>query len=96
MIEYLYQQMDGGSFVNMFSQPVEVRFLPEQVTRLRAIAQAKGTSLDSLIRRAVEDAYLEPDRQAKLEAVRRMAALSLPVADWEQMERESVRECSVG
>lgn len=76
--------------MSALSKRVQVLFSPEQVTRLQAIARAQGESLGSLIRKAVEDTYLRHEQQRRLDAVRRMAALSLPVADWEQMERESV------
>lgn len=76
--------------MSALSKRVQVLFSPEQVTRLQAIARAQGETLGSLIRKAVEDTYLRHEQQRRLDAVRRMAALSLPVADWEQMERESV------
>ena len=78
-----------------FTERVQVLLSPEQLTRLRAIAQAQDESLGALIRKAVEEVYLRHEQEARLEAVQRMAALSLPVADWEEMERDSVRECSV-
>lgn len=68
---------------------VQVLFEPSQVTRLQAIAEAEGRSLGALVRDAVDRVYLSGDRAARLAAVERMAAMSLPVADWEQMERES-------
>lgn len=73
-----------------FTERVQVLLSVEQVMRLRAIAQAQDASLGALIRNAVDEIYLRPEQTARMEAVRRMAALSLPVADWEQMERESV------
>ena len=72
------------------TQPVQVIFSRDQFARLQAIAQTQGESLDALIREAVKKVYLEHDSQERLEAVRRMAAMSLPVANWEQMERESL------
>ena len=69
---------------------VEVEFAPEQLTQLQSIAQARGESLDSLIQKAVEEVYLQHERQERLEAVHCIAAFRLAVADWEQMERESV------
>lgn len=47
-----------------------------------------------LVREAVEELYLERRQQERLEAVRCMAAMNFPVADWEQMERESMPEAS--
>ena len=68
---------------------VQVLFEPSQVSRLQAIAEAEGKSVGALIRAAVERVYLEGDRARRLAAVAKMAEMSLPVADWEQMERES-------
>lgn len=69
---------------------VQVLFSPQQVARLEAIAREQGESLGGVIRKAVEQVYFQPEREARLKAVERMAALRLPVADWEQMERESM------
>jgi hypothetical protein len=68
---------------------VQVLFEPSQLHRLQALAEAEGRSVGALIRAAVERTYLEGNRADRLAAVERMAAMSLPVADWEQMERES-------
>ena len=74
---------------------IEVMFSPEQIEYLQSIARSKGKSLESLVREAVEELYLERKQEERLEAVQRMAAMKLPVADWEQMERESMLEASV-
>jgi hypothetical protein len=46
--------------------------------------------VSTLIRQVVEEAYLREGSAERLAAVERLAALNLPVAEWEQMERESV------
>ena len=74
---------------------IEVMFSSEQIEYLQSIARSKGKSLESLVREAVEELYLERKKEERLEAVQRMAAMKLPVADWEQMERESMPEASV-
>lgn len=74
---------------------VQVLLSPEQWSRLQAIAHAQRRSLGALVRKAVEEVYLQPEECGKLAAVERMAALRLPVADWEQMERESARGCAI-
>ena len=74
---------------------VQVLFSPQQYARLETIARAQGTSVGALIRQAVEKLYLQSAGAERLQAVRRMAAMRLPVADWEQMERESMRGCDV-
>jgi len=81
--------------MSILTRRVQVLFSPDQIARLQAIAQAKGESVGTLIRQAVETVYFHPQPERRREAVKRMAALSLPVSDWEQMERESMPGCSV-
>ena len=45
--------------------------------------------LARFIRRDMTHIRFVKQRQRSGDAVRRMAAMNLPVADWEQMERES-------
>jgi predicted transcriptional regulator len=78
------------------SARVQVLFDPAQVARLQAIAESQGRSVGALIREAVERTYLDRDRAERVAAVDQMARLSLPVADWEQMERESVERYGSG
>ena len=68
---------------------VQVLFEPSQVRRLRTLAESEGQSVGALVREAVERAYLRDEREARMAAIERLVAMSLPVADWEQMERES-------
>lgn len=65
-------------------------FEPYQLRQLQDIAEARGESVGALIRKAVEMVYLEHEQNDRLKAVRELAAMSLPVADWEHMERESI------
>ena len=58
--------------------------------RLQQIAQERERPVSVLIREAVQKTYLSSPAVTPSEAVQRMAAMRLPVADWEQMERESV------
>jgi hypothetical protein len=71
---------------------VQVLLSPEQFSRLQEIAVTEGESLGALIRKALEEVYLAREQQDRLEAVRQMASLNLPVAEWEQMEHESIGE----
>lgn len=75
---------------------VQVLFSPDQFSHLQTIAREQDASVGALIRKAVEDAYFRHQQQERLEAVQRMASLSLPVASWEQMEEESMRGCTIG
>ena len=75
----------------MLSKRIQVLFSPQQLQYLQDIANARRESAGALIRRAVEMVYLQGDQERRRDAVRRMASMSLPVNDWEQMERESIR-----
>ena len=76
--------------MSILTRRVQVLLSPDQIARLQAIARAEGQSVGALIRKAVETVYFHPQPERRREAVKRMAALSLPVSDWEQMERESM------
>lgn len=45
--------------------------------------------MGALIREALEKLYAESEKEERLQAIRELSALQLPVADWEEMERES-------
>ena len=72
------------------SRRVQLLLSPEQYKRLEALAGAEGISIGALIRRAIDRLQGPPRQTKRLKAVRRIAAMSLPVGDWEQMERESM------
>ena len=72
------------------SRRVQLLLSPEQYKRLEALAGAEGISVGALIRRAIDRLQGTPPQTKRLRAVRRIAAMSLPVGDWEQMERESM------
>jgi hypothetical protein len=74
-----------------FTERIQVLVAPEQLARLRAIARRQHRSVGALVREAVERTYLHDDTERRLAAVERLAEMELPVSDWEQMERESVR-----
>jgi predicted DNA-binding protein len=66
---------------------------PELQERLTLLAKHRGTSLAEIVRQACEAEYGRYNAlstEARLEAVRRLASLSLPVGDPAEMERESV------
>ena len=71
---------------------VQVFLNPFQYQRLDEIARQRNRSMEALIREAVDQVYLQSTIDERLEAVQTLAAMQLPVADWEQMERESVEE----
>jgi hypothetical protein len=74
-----------------YTERIQVLVAPEQLARLRAIARRQHRSVGALVREAVEAAYFGDDTERRLAAVDRLAGMRLPVADWDQMERESSR-----
>jgi predicted transcriptional regulator len=71
---------------------VQVLLDPFQYQRLDELARQRNRSMGALIREAIDHVYLQSAMEERLGAVRALAAMQLPVADWEQMERESVEE----
>jgi len=70
------------------SKKTTILFSPQVYRQLERVAQREGTSVAHLVRQAAIQRYLLPDRRTRLEAVRALGAMQLPVADWPQMERE--------
>ena len=68
--------------------PNEFKFC---LTRSATIASTKSPAA-ATIREGIDRVYLQNDANERLEAVRALAVMQLPVADWKQMERESVEE----
>jgi predicted transcriptional regulator len=71
---------------------VQVLLDPFQYQRLDELARQRNRSMGALIREAIDHVYLQSAMEERLGAVRALAAMQLPVADWEQMERESAEE----
>ena len=72
------------------SKKTTILLSPELHARLTRIAAQRGTSLGSLVREACEREYGETTLEQRLEAVRALADLELPVGSPEEMARESV------
>lgn len=58
--------------------------------RLTRLARTRHTSLGQLIRDACEAQYGEPSAEERLDAVRQLSRLGLPVGSIRRMKRESV------
>jgi len=74
-----------------YTRRLQVLFPSALADRLQVLARERRTSIADLIRTAVEQVYF-PDRPVAvtpLDAVQKLAAMDLPVADWQQMETES-------
>lgn len=70
---------------------VEVLFDPEQYEKLEKIARIKRQSVAALIRKAVEQEYLQPDLADKRRAVDRLLSMHLPVGTWEEVKEALVK-----
>ncbi len=71
----------------MLTERLEIRIDSKTRRLLEAEAQRRGVSVGALVREAIQR-LLEADTAARQAAVRDLARLSAPVADWETMKRE--------
>jgi len=74
----------------MFSERTQVLLAPEQLVRLKRIAERDGRSVGSVIREAV-DSFVdaEPDRRQR--ALARLLAMDAPVDHWEVMKAQIMK-----
>ncbi|MGH7572558.1 MAG: plasmid mobilization protein [Gemmatimonadota bacterium] len=72
------------------SKKTTILLTPKQHEHLTRLAEKLGLSLGELVRRACEERYGTVSEDDRLEAVRELAELSLPVGDASEMARESV------
>jgi len=72
------------------SKKTTILFSPDLYRRLTRLAAQRGVSLGQLVREACERQYGLLTEEDRLEAVRELASLDLPVGTPEEMERESV------
>ncbi len=74
----------------VLTKKTTILFPPDLHERLSRLAQHQGTSLGNLVRKACEIQYGFVSAETRLEAVRQLAAMSLPVGDPGAMKCESV------
>ena len=72
------------------SKKTTILLTEELHERLKRLAALQGTSIGELIRRACELQYGLVPADERLEAVKALAALRLPVGDIHDMEKDSV------
>ena len=61
---------------------------PAEYQQLEVLADREGVSVAELVREAVRERYLDaPPR--KTEAAARIAAMTLPVVEWEDIDQEA-------
>lgn len=71
------------------TQKTTILLTPELHTRLTTLARRKGVSMGQLIRAAVEAQYGLIDASARMDAVRALGELALPVGEPGEMKAES-------
>jgi predicted DNA-binding protein len=69
-----------------------ILFPPAMHDRLTRLAESRGTSLGELVRSACEREYAAATTEERIEAVRRLADLKLPVGSVRRMKLEAVPE----
>ena len=74
----------------MFSERTQVLLSPEQLARLKRIAERDGRSVGSVLREAV-DSFVEAEPDKRQRALRRMLAMNAPVDDWEVMKAQILK-----
>jgi predicted DNA-binding protein len=77
-----------------YSKKTTILFTPELHERLVQLARQKGVSLGYLVRSACETQYGLVGAEDRLEAVRELSRLSLPVADTRTMKEQSLPDAS--
>lgn len=74
----------------MFSERTQVLLSPEQLARLKRIAERDGRSVGSVIREAV-DSFVEAEPDRRQRALKRLLAMNAPVDDWEVMKAQIMK-----
>lgn len=74
----------------MFSERTQVLLSPEQLARLKRIAERDGRSVGSVIREAV-DSFTDQGPDSRQAAARAINTMNAPVEDWEVMKAQIMR-----
>jgi len=74
----------------MFSERTQVLLSPEQLARLKRIAEKDGRSVGSVIRDAV-DSFVEAEPDRRQRALKRLLAMNAPVEDWDVMKAQILK-----
>lgn len=74
----------------MFSERTQVLLSPEQVARLKRIAERDERSVGSVIREAV-DSFVEAEPDRRQRALKRLLAMNAPVDDWDVMKAQIMK-----
>jgi predicted DNA-binding protein len=74
----------------MFSERTQVLLSPEQLARLKRIAERDGRSVGSVVREAV-DSFVEAEPDRRQRALKRLLSMNAPVDDWEVMKAQIMK-----
>jgi len=74
----------------MFSERTQVLLSPEQLARLKRIAERDGKSVGAVIREAV-DSFVDRGPDSRRAAARAINSMNAPVDDWEVMKAQILR-----
>lgn len=77
------------------SKKTTILFSPELHERLSRLAAEKHVSLGEIVRTACEKQYGSSSVESRIDALQRLAALDLPVADTGTMKEQSVPTAKV-
>ncbi len=73
----------------MLTRKIQVLLDDHQYRALLTLAKTRGKTLSALLREAVVEQLLkETRRNARLKAFEEISAMTLPVGDWSEMEKE--------
>jgi hypothetical protein len=71
---------------------VEVLFEPNEYAALDLIARQRNESVESLLRKAARDKYLDKERQRRREAIERLLSEQFDFGDWGDIKEELEEE----
>ena len=74
----------------MFSERTQVLLSPEQLARLKRIAEREGKSVGAVIREAI-DSFVERGPASRKAAARAINSMDLPVEEWEVTKAQILR-----
>lgn len=74
----------------MFSERTQVLLSPEQLARIKRIAESEGRSVGSVIREAL-DSFVEAQPDRRQRAAKRLLAMNAPVEDWDVMKAQILK-----
>ncbi|MEP7364368.1 MAG: CopG family transcriptional regulator [Acidobacteriota bacterium] len=83
--------MDMDPYMELVKKTT-ILFPPDLYEQLSRLARQRDTSIGELVRSACRDQYGLATKEARLDLVRQMAEMNLPVGTPQEMKRQSVPE----